>query len=312
MIKLPFKSKDIKTTELNKGSIQRIIRLMFWTFLFFLLLKSVIGVFKPSEKIEIPEIKLEQQMPASVAESFVKEYLTYNISSSLEEKKEYEERVYTFLADYVKLPTMIGIQADSKVENTYVYEIKKLKTNQYDVIVKADTVYTFVDGQRKKKSIYLKVPVAEQEGKFVVEDTPIIIPKVEKASIKYERYSEGDELNITEAFEVKEIMANFFKTYCTGKPSEIAYYMDDGKPRAGFEKSFEFLDIMDFRVHYLENIGYKAIAEIKIRDVVSNKEFLQNYNIDIVNKDGRWYIKGLNLRGGNIHEEYEKTDKEQK
>lgn len=312
-MKLPFKTENRKTKELNRGSIQRLIRIVFWTLLFFLLLKSVIRDFKPQEEFEIPEIKLEYQMPASVAESFVKEYLTYDFPKSLDERKDYERRVYTYLANYVKLPTMMGIKANSKVENTFVYDIKKLKSKQYDVIVKADTVYTFSEGQKKKRSIYLKVPIAELEGKFVVEDTPIIVPRIEKASIKYARYSEGDELDITKVNEVKEIMANFFKTYCMGKPSEIAYYMDDGKPRAGFDKSFEFLDIMDFRVHYLENLdSYKAIAEIKIKDVISNKEFLQNYNIDLINKDGRWYIKSLNLRGGNIYEEYEETDKKKK
>lgn len=308
-MKLPFKTENRKTKELNKGSIQRVIRIIFWTLLFFLILKSVVRDLGPKETFEIPEIKLEYQMPASVAESFVKEYLTYNVSKTLDEKKDYEKRVYTYLADYVKLPTMMGLKADSKVENTFVYDIKKLKNKQYDVIVKADTVYTFSEGQKKKRSIYLKVPVAEKEGKFVVEDTPIIVPKIEKASINYKRYSEGDELDITKVNEVKEIMANFFKTYFMGKPSEIAYYMADGKPREGFNKSFEFLDIMDFRVHYLENLdSYKAIGEIKIKDVISNKEFLQNYNIDLINKDGRWYIKSLNLRGGNIHEEYEEDD----
>lgn len=301
-----------KEKELKTDTIQRILRRIFWVLLVFLVLKSIVNdVFEKKEEYVIPEIKLEQQQPAAVAASFAKEYLTYSLKESMEESKNYRERLTKFAADYLKFENLSNFNASSKVENIFVFDVKKISDNQYDVLVKADVLYSFSDGSSMNDSIYLEIPINEQEGKYVVEDTPVIVPEPEKADIDYIRFNQGEELYITEANEVKEIMANFFKTYCTGKPTEIAYYMDDGKSLKGFEGRFTFLYIKEFHVFDLKlDNQYKATTMVILKDTISSKEFLQNYNIDLVKRDGRWYIKEINIRGGNINENYEKEESE--
>lgn len=302
-----------KEKELKTDSIQRVLRSIFWVLLVFLVIKSIANdVFEKEEEFEIPEIKLEQQQPAAVAASFAKEYLTYSVEESMEETKDYRERLYKFAADYLKFNSLSNVNANSKVENIFVFSVKKITDNQYNVLVKADVQYSFTDGKRIFDSIYLEIPVNGQDGQYVVEDTPVIIPEPEKADIDYSRFNQGEELYITESNKVKEIMSNFFNTYCTGKPTEIAYYMDDGKPLKGFEGRFAFLYIKEFHVFDLKvDNKYKATAMVALKDTVSSKEFLQNYNIDLVKREGRWYIKKINIRGGNINEKY-KNEENQK
>ncbi|WP_026895924.1 conjugal transfer protein [Clostridiisalibacter paucivorans] len=308
MLGLGKKSKSI---ELKKDNIQRVLRIVFWILLIFLVAKSVAKdvITKPQE-IQIPEIKLEQQAPAAVASSFVKEYLTYDIQQSMDEYNDYKERVHRFGAEYINLSNLASVKASSKAENVFVFDIEKLKGNQYNVTVKGDVTYKFLDGKVKTSSIYLKVPVTESDGSFIVEDTPVMIPEPTKPDIDYIKFDQGEELYISETEKVKEIMKNFFKTYCSGKSTEIAYYMDDGLPQRGFEGRFVFLDIKEFNVFDLkQNSGFKAIVNVKLKDSVSNKEFHQNYNIDLVKKEERWYIKNLKIRGGNIYEKYENKEK---
>ncbi|MTI68082.1 MAG: conjugal transfer protein [Firmicutes bacterium] len=304
-----FSNKTKKPKELKKSTFQKVFRKVFWILLIFLVTKSVAGdVFKKEKEMEIPEIKIEQQKPAAIAASFTKEYLTYDIQKSLEQVKDYEKRVKTFSADYIKLPDLTSAKANSEVKNVFVYDIERINEDQYNVFTKADVLYSFPKGEKKKSSIYLKVPVGGKDGNFIVEDTPIMLPPPEKINMEYERFNQGEELYITEANKVKEIMENFFTTYCSGKPTEISYYLSNGKPTKGFEGRFTFLNIRDFRVYDLKvNNKFKAIAFVRLRDSISNKEFLQNYSIDLIKKDGRWYVEKLNLRGGNINEKYKEV-----
>lgn len=292
-----------KQTELKKDTVQKFFRFIFWFLLIFIVFKSIVGsLVVKKEEFVMPEIKLDQQGPASTAASFVKEYLTYERLITSEQDKDYRDRVYTFGLENIKFPSLSNVKENSKAVNVFVFDIEKINENQYDILIKADVEY-YSDSVRKKNSIYLMVPVAEKDGRYAVEDTPVIVPPPEKADINYVKYSQGEELYITEANKVKEIMENFFNTYCSGKATEIAYYMNDGKPVKGFEGRFTFLYIREFRVFDLKvNDKYKATALIELKDSISEKVFYQNYNIDLVKREGRWYIEKLNLRGGNINE----------
>lgn len=300
-----FNKNNNKQTELKKDTVKKFLRLFFWILLIFVVFKSIVGSFVEKEDDFImPEIKLEEQGPASTAASFVKEYLTYEKVVTGEQEKDYKDRVYTFGLENIKFPSLSTVKESAKVMNVFVFDIEKINDNQYDVLVKADVQY-----ESLQSSVYLKVPVAEKDGKYAVEDTPVIIPAPEKANIEYIKYSQGEELYITESNKVKEIMENFFNTYCSGKPTEIAYYMNDGKPVKGFEGRFTFLYMREFHVFDLkDNNKYKATALIELKDSVSEKVFFQNYNIDLVQREGRWYVEKLNIRGGNINEKSEITE----
>lgn len=312
-MKILSKSNKNKPKELKKDTLQKLLKYSLWILLLFLVVKSVVGdVFEPEIEFEIPEIKFDQQKPAAIATSFVKEYLTYDIQKNLEQYKDYERRIHSFSADYIKVSRISNVTVSSKVENLYIYEINKLNENQYDISIKADVKYTSVEGDIKYGNLYLKVPVKEVEGTFLVEDTPIFIPPIEtEAYIDYIRFNQGEELYITEVNKAKSILENFFKTYFTGNKEEIAYYMSDGKPTKGFEGRFTFLDIRELHVYDLgtDNI-YKAIVELHIKDNLSNKEYYQNCNLDLIKKDKRWYVKNINIRGGNIYENYDNEREE--
>lgn len=302
-----FNKQNKKTAELKKDTMQRFLRILFWTLLIFLVVRSILGdVFEPEVKFEMPKIKLEREGPGAVAASFVKEYLTYEASDAAKSNKDYRDRVYRFAADYINLPNLNDAAIGSIVEDVFIFDIEKINEQQYDVLIKADVVYLQKDSKKTKSILYIKVPIREANESFVVEDTPVIIPAPNKVDIRYEKFNQGEELYITDTEKIKEIMGNFLKTYCDGKSTEIAYYMDDGKPVKGFLGRFTFLYFKEFHVFDLKvNNEYKAIATVSFQDSISKKTFFQNYNIDLIKRDGRWYVKKLDVRGGNINEKYE-------
>lgn len=306
-------SNNHRPKELKKDTFQKMLKYIFWGILLFLVVKSVVGdVFEPEFEYEVPQIKFDQQKPGAVAASFVKEYLTYDIQETMAEYNDYKDRIHRFSAGYMQISNLSAVSASSRVENVYIYDINKINENQYDILIKADVKYSYPEGEVKRETSYLKVPVREISGEFIVEDTPIFTPPPETVDIDYIRFNEGDELYITEANQVKGIMGNFFKTYFTGNKEEISYYMADGKPTKGFEGRFIFLDIREFNVFDLGfDNTYKAIAQVRLSDELSNKEFYQKYNLDLVKINERWYIKKLDIRGGNISESYNKDSKQE-
>lgn len=324
-----FGKRDIKKKKINKQSWMKIFRIFIYGLLCLILLRGTMSFFRndrvAAQKIfKQVEIKLnEKQEPIesetakACAESFAKEYLTYSNESI--NNNDYIKRIKPYIANHLRniLSKATNDIKPCTVKNVYTWKVEKISKNQGNIIVKVDVVYEdqvmqeeMIETIFMDDVIFLNVPIAYVKGKYVVDDYPAISPKPKKAEIKYGLVKLEDTSNeINE--EVSFMLDNFFKTYCTGNAGELSYYVFDGSKIHGYEGRFEYICSEDLRTYELDDENsVLAIVSIKVKDLLSNMEFLQKYHLELIKKEGRWYIKDFDLRGGNLHK-YEKGDEKE-
>jgi hypothetical protein len=323
-----FGNSEIKKKRFNKQFWIKVLRIFIYGLFCLILLRGALSffrndrveaqrIFKQVEmKLNEKQVPIESETAKAFAESFTKEYLTYSNESV--GNSDYMKRVKPYIANYLRniLVKSVSDLKSCTVKNVYTWKVEKLANDQGNIIVKADVVYEdmvmeeeMVETILTDDIIFLKVPISFKNNKYVVDDYPAISPKPEKADIKYGLVKLEDTSNEVND-EVSFMLDNFFKTYCSGNAGEISYYVLNGSKLHGYEGRFEYISSEDLRTYVLDKKNaVLAIVSIKVKDPMSNMEFLQKYHLELVKKDSRWYIKAFDLRGGNL-DEYEKGDEE--
>jgi hypothetical protein len=323
-----FGKSDIKKKKFDKQSWVKLLRIFIYGLLFLILLRGTLSFFKNDRveaqrifkqvemKLNEKQVPIESETAKAFAESFTKEYLTYSNESV--GNSDYMKRIKPYIASYLR-NILVKSVSDLKpciVKNVYTWKVEKIKNNQGNIIVKADVIYEdmvmeeeMVETILTEDIIFLEVPISFSKGKYVVDDYPAISPKPEKAEIKYGMIKLEDTSNEVNE-EVSFMLNNFFKTYCMGNAGELSYYVLEGSQIHGYEGRFEYISAEDLRTYALDKEkSVLAIVSIKVKDQMSNMEFLQKYHMELIKKDGRWYIKDFDLRGGNL-DKYEKGDEQ--
>ena len=303
----------MKVMKLNTIYVQRIGKAMFWILICFLLIRGIFSIFGQSEKVTAKEIienytiqeeyqqRIKQEASA-FAESFTYNYYTFN------NKEEYEEG----LKGYMKTSNSNNFKNETRALETTAYRVNFISENQVDVDVKVVVEYRVKENNEEdqiqgneswgyktiKEDLYIRVPIAEKEGRYLVEEMPLIIPKPDAADIKHKLYS-GIEIDKSEKQEIEGVLDNFLKAYYAGNIGEIKYYIsEDSSINKGIEGRVEFTSIKGLRVYKNEEEGeYTAIVEIMVLD--NENEIVQNLKI-ILTQDKRYYIKTIETRSREI------------
>lgn len=299
----------MKMLKIKSTLPQRIGKILLWVLVVFLLLRGIGSVFKQSDSMTAREVveqytqeneqKRKQELEAAAfAQGFVSEYLTYDNTKSMED---YSGRLKKYVAGYVELPQAFTGDASS-VQDTEVTGIKWFSGTQLNVDVRAKVRYTKKGGPETVSSCTLRVPVAILDGLYSVEEVPAFVPDQDKAAIKLKPYT-GKEMDADQAKEIRTMLENFFKTYYSGTSGEIAYYMADTKTQVkGMEKRFELQKLDSANIYTDEkNQSIVAIVALSVKDSVNGQVLPQKFNVSIVKKENRFYIKNFDVRAGNIN-----------
>ena len=302
------KSKSFKIKTVMFQSIGRVI---LWTLIIFLFLRGVGTLFVSSETGEaqrlinqfIDEKGYKERVEleaASFAEGFAIEYFTY------ERGGDYEERLLRYLPSSISL----GSPGHGKIRalNSRGYSVEWFSGNQLNVSVAVKVLYEIqlqenneTKTQSKEDEVYIVVPVMELEGKYIVEDHPSIVPAPTKAEVSTIFYS-GAGPDSAVVNEIKEVLESFFKTYYSGSPGEISYYMHENKRVSGLEGRYQLNRLENVRVY---DIGIQdehlVIAELTITDSMSGILYKQGYHIQLIKVNNRYYIKDFSVRTVNIN-----------
>lgn len=315
---------SVKTLSIKGTTFQRIVKTVLWILICFLLFKGAVNTIKGSQTGRIDEkltaftksmdrrLKLEQEA-SDFAESFVREYLTYKSR----EDEEHKKRIRSFTASYISDAGLVNLYGDGQcvVLDTWTVKRDWYSDSQINVDVRAKVKYikvtkTVLSGEENKTvesieeklgEIYLRVPIRETEGGYIVEDLPAFIPEPDKPEIKYEKYY-GTTADESTAKQIKETLNTFFKAYYEGEAGEIKYFMSDTTKKVkGLNGKFKYNGLNEVMVYLNTSDGsYIAIADLFIEDKDSNQPVKQAFHIELEAKEARYFIKNFDARIGNL------------
>ncbi|MDT8718213.1 conjugal transfer protein [Clostridium sp. 19966] len=244
---------------------------------------------------------------AAFAESFAKEFLTYDSNNS----DDYINRIKKYVPDYLK-GSMNSINSKSQAEADDVIAISSnFYTNtQLNIDIKARVKYSTpnvqndITGQIETKvsikDVYLRVPVAFKDNRYAVEDLPTVISDPGTADISDNQYN-GKAADDSYINAIKDTLTSFLKTYTSGSSSELSYYMLNPQFNVNGIKGFKFDNITDLRVFNQANNEFLALVTFSLTDSDSNQDIKQRVNFTLVKKD-RYYIKNFDTRVDNLKE----------
>lgn len=302
---MKIQTNKIKTIYLQKSG-----KAILWTLIIFLLIRGIFTLFRVSGKetadaliqsyIQTTAYQQKVEYEASAfAEAFTYEYYTFD-----EDREDYSIRI----KKYIKISSQEDHFAkdQAKVLQAKPYKINWISQNQLDIDVFAKVEYTIKnqtddDTQQVQKitdDLYIRIPIAEKEGKYIIEDYPMMIPAQDKAEIKYTQYY-TTEVTKEEKDQIKTVIENFFKAYYTGNQGEIDYYITQNSDiTKGLEGRVKFIKLNSLQVFKEENTPeYTAIVNLTLKD--HDHELNQRFNLNLI-KDNRYYIQEINTRTTNI------------
>ncbi len=317
--------------QMRKNTFFRVIRVLFWMILLIILIRGIVVTFRPDPTVEINktieefknELSLHKEQNNEVlafAENFVYHYLTYDVDG----EKEYAEKIMKFTNENV-LNSNINFDNSSRVIYVKAYKKENYTENQVDVYVFADIEYikkvankdkTNILEERTTNTVKLKVPIAMDNGFYIVENTPLFINDNIKIN-DYENINyEGVEIAGSEdGNKIDEALSNFFVAYYEGKQSVIDYFLAPEVDKSDFvalDGRVKFVEINSSHYYTFFNNNSKDILGIIVITVkdINEVEMVQKLNIVVTYKDERFYVKSMNTRTTNLNLNEEETKNE--
>lgn len=299
-------SKTFKMGKLASSTPKKIARVVLWILVAFLILRGIASIIKPNNSSKILDqvsSKLNSNSDtisqlndaAAFAENFTKEYFTY----AQTEGDGYRKRLLNYMSDTALTSVNLTQNSDIQATDTIVVHKEKYKENSYNVDIKVRVKYL---AKNITKEIYVRVPVAENAGKYLVEDVPLLIGKQSIASISATPYS-GNTADSGVTNSIKDMLNNFLKVYCEGSDSEIKYYLlNPNQDFKGLNGNVTFKNINDLIVYNM-NGNYLVTLGFTVQDAVTQQDIKQKVNITITSKANRYYVKDMQTRTNNLKEE---------
>lgn len=310
--KKPFKIKTVV--------FQKIGRVILWTLIIFLILRGIGTLFVSSETGEarglidsfVKERSYQERVEreaASFAEGFATEYFTY------ERGDDYEQRIRKYMTTQASIVS--NNYGKVKALNVRSYGVDWFSSNQINVSVAVKLRYEKLHRIGEESSveliedtIYVLVPVMEKEGRYIIEDHPAVVPPPDKAEIN-PMYFTGSGLDSSVVAEVTEVLESFFRTYYSGTPNEISYYMHQNQRVKGLENRYKFKSLESVRAYEGSTKDeILVLVELLIQDAVSEINYKQGYHLTLIKENQRFYIKDFNVRTVNLNNLREEKENE--
>lgn len=311
------KTIKINLTKLKSSTPQKVGRIILWVLIGFLLLRGIGSILRRNSVDDINN-KVNELVSNSTrrsaiaegagayAEGFAKEYMTYKAGNG----EEYRIRLSKYLPSYLNgLSANIVTESNVQALGAEVLSKDFYSDNQINVDVKVNVKYTKpaqnangsgAQNEEIIRNVFLRVPVIEKDGMFVIEDMPSFIAQPNNASVEFDAYS-GTAADQETTQSIQEMLQSFIKTYYEGNEGEISYYMSDSNNKVkGLNGLFKFISIDQVNVYTIKSNEYVSLVNFVVQDPISKQDLKQRIHVEIVKKDNKYYIKRFNVRTGNL------------
>lgn len=318
-----FGKKEEKVNKVKSALPQRIGRIVLWVLVVFLIFRGIGSVLKTDDSTQTKEVinqfeqtetyKAKAEREASAfASMFAVEYMTYK-----GDQQEYQDR----LKKYSNLELSASYNDKIEALTSEAFQTKWRDTNKLSVDVKVKVRYyvknevgTRIGGNpnlvpvpsstTKTEDAYIRIPIAEKDGKYLVEGIPVFIAAPDKGP-KTETKQVGNEVTGDKKKDILAVVENFLKAYCSGNDVEISYYMADTKiPVKGLQGRFIFKDLDDENtsVRELQKTDegkFVVTVQYEVNDSINNQVFKQSMEIKAIFKDSKYLIESYDVKLSN-------------
>ncbi|HDE5836302.1 TPA: conjugal transfer protein [Staphylococcus aureus] len=187
------------------------------------------------------------------------------------------------------------VNYDLKITEKKEIKVKKKKDKKDKDKKEEYETKTEEKTRTESKKALLNIPVKSENNKYVVVEYPhfSIVPnnqlkqaKLVKDNLENEKREDNPKL--------KAFVEDFFNKYTKSKADDMAYLMDNPE---GLEDTREVSKISDLRIYPKKN-DYVVKAEVLMKDKGSPLENLEHYTLEVIKKDGKYYVKKLTTTFG--------------
>lgn len=248
---------------------------------------------------------------STYANKFLKEYFTWDIGDSEGRQK----RLAPFLMPDIDKTAGLYIEKETKSSKFHSSELWKVEeTGENTSLITFKVLHTlhYVEEKKvKKKTVknevskgpyekWIQVTIITDGTNFKVNGLPVITSKPADPIFDNEKKESKKlkEASGTVKEEVTAFLPTFFKQYTGGEIEQLNYLTEDDflKPLDGV---ISFVELREVKVQ--ESKGeYIVTVSALFMDTNTKALMLQNYEMVLIQKDGRWLVKKMNdTQGGN-------------
>ena len=320
------RSKEPDTAYvMRKNTVFLVLRTVLWIALAFIFLRGVAVSLRPDPVTEvnktIDDFKMDfvgyQEQDNEVlafAQNFAVNYLTYTAGA----EADYISRLEQYAA---KTVTGQGNRFPSGAAATVIYAQAYRKEayspTQVDVWVLLTVEYRskqqstdgIVSEQTATETAVLKVPVSMVDSRYMVEDVPVFVADSNRqAEYKTAAFKGGGECDRATTEGITQALTMFYKAYYMDEQSAINYYLApnaDLTDFVGLGGRLTFDKITSLRAVYLqEGVTNQFVAVLTVQVTDRNgAAMLQNYNVQLVYRDGQYYVQSMDTRNFNLYKD---------
>lgn len=299
-----MKRLEIKISKLKSTRSQKIFRWILWGVIVFLIFRGVVSIIRPNQSGKILQsvdstikINVENTRRLDEAANFAEVFSTEFFTFKQGESDNYRKRLSAYMSDQALTSINSSISAESTaIESKAIYK-HLYNENQFNIDVKVK-----VKTKDITKDLYIKVPIAEKNGRYIVEDMPLFVSRPISASDIELKQHDGNLVESNISKPIEDMLNNFLKVYTQGNEGEIKYYLSDPNINLrGLEGMFKFKNIIESKIYPSAN-NFLAIITFSMEDTDTKQEFKQKIHLDISNKDNRYYIDNIDTRTINLKE----------
>lgn len=278
----------------------RAVRLLLWLFLAVILVRGAASFLLPpdapvTQAAPAPppaEPPPETDAPVAAATLFAREYLTWEFGKESDRAARLEPlwaRRYDPQAGWEPAEKA----ASQTAAAAWPSAVKQLDPTHWLVTV-AVSVVSRADSGPQYRVLYLTVPVLQEKGGCVVYDYPTLVPAPERAA-GGEAWPPGDSMTDPDG-QVMGLLTGFFRAYAAGDGRDLTYYLEPDLSVRGMGGTMLFRGIADLT---LRRAGKEvwALALVRMEDPVTGTVIRQRYTLQVVERNGRWYIGQILQKG---------------
>jgi hypothetical protein len=231
--------------------------------------------------------------PAAFAALFAHEYLTFTPGQEAERAARLEPLLLAGSVDRQAGWSASSASAVQTVLGTWPYRVTTIAEDRWQVTVAA-RIHT-VDGTAvTQRFIYLSVPVMGGPDGYAVHDYPTVVPAPAASSVP--KPAETGTVMADPGGQIRTLLTGFLKAYTAGGAADVTYFLEPGAKVQGLAGAQVFGAITEQTVRKVGDAVW-AEALVSLEDPVTKVSTRQRYTIEVIERDGRWYVKQILQKG---------------
>lgn len=276
-------------------------RWFLWLMIAWILVRGVSSFFVSPRMAPVPvadaappaQAPADREAPAAFAALFAREYLTFAPGQESDRAARLQPLLLAGRLDRQAGWSASSAGAVQTVLGTWPYRVTALSDTTWQVTVAA-RINTQAGESKTDRFIYLSVPVVSGPGGYAVYDYPTVVP-APAASAAGEPAEKGTVIPDPNG-QIRTLLTGFLKAYAAGGAADVTYFLEPGANLAGLAGAQIFGAITELTVRK-DGDAVWADAVVAMEDPISKASTRQRYTVEVIERDGRWYVKQILQKG---------------